>query len=86
MRILPAILGALTVALTYSLGRRIWGEAVALVAAILLTGAHVHLQYSRLGMSNIWDPLMLLLPLGLLAWPTAVASARAGCWPAWPAA
>ena len=67
VRILPAILGALTVALTYSLGRRIWGEAVALVAAILLTGAHVHLQYSRLGMSNIWDPLMLLLPLGLLA-------------------
>jgi hypothetical protein len=34
---------------------------------VLLAGSHYHLHYSRLGMTNVWDPLLALLTLGLIA-------------------
>jgi SAM-dependent methyltransferase/4-amino-4-deoxy-L-arabinose transferase-like glycosyltransferase len=70
IRLLSPLVGALTVPALYLVGRRLYSPAVGLVAAILLAGAHVHLHYSRLGMTNIWDPLLLLTALGLLyaAW------------------
>jgi hypothetical protein len=67
MRIMSVLAGALTVAVLYLLGRRVWGEGVALTAAILLAGSHVHIHYSRLGMNNIWDPLLIFLPIALTA-------------------
>ncbi len=67
VRVLSLLVGALTVALLYLLGRRVWGEAEALVAAIFLAGSHVHVHYSRLGMNNIWDPLLMFLPIALAA-------------------
>lgn len=66
-RILSAMFGAATVPLLYVLGRRLWSEAVGLTAALLLAGSHWHLHYSRLGMTNVWEPFFLLLALGLLA-------------------
>jgi SAM-dependent methyltransferase/4-amino-4-deoxy-L-arabinose transferase-like glycosyltransferase len=63
VRILSVIVGALTIPTFYLLSRRVWGEGIALVAAILLCGAHAHLHYSRLGMNNIWDPLLIFLSL-----------------------
>jgi hypothetical protein len=47
-----------------------FGTVIGLVAAILLAGSHFHLHYSRIGLTNIWDPLFVLLSLGLfyLAW------------------
>ena len=63
-------MGAATVAATYLIGKRLWGNFTGLLAAILLLGSHYHLHYSRLGMTNIWDGLFMLLALGALgiAW------------------
>ena len=66
VRVLSAVIGTLTVAATYVAGSLLWGRQVGLVAAIILAGSHLHLHYSRLGMSNAWDPLWVLLALALL--------------------
>jgi len=71
VRVLSAVVGALTVVVTYVAGTRLWEPKVGLIAAVILAGSHLHLHYSRLGMSNVWDPLWILLALGLL-----VAAAR----------
>jgi hypothetical protein len=49
---------------------------VALVAALLLTSWHLHLQYSRLGLNNVWDPLLGLLVFGLLAFARSQGTRR----------
>jgi SAM-dependent methyltransferase len=67
LRFLSPIVGGLTVVAMFVIGQRLYGRAVGLVAAILLLGSHLHLQYSRLGMSNVWGPLLILLALGLVA-------------------
>ncbi|MCA9947188.1 MAG: methyltransferase domain-containing protein, partial [Anaerolineales bacterium] len=66
-RLLSPFVGAATVAATYLIGKRLFGNFTGLLAAILLLGAHFHLHYSRLGMTNIWDGLLALLALGLIA-------------------
>ena len=70
VRILSPFVGAATVAATYLIGKRLFGELTGLLAAILLLGSHFHLHYSRVGMTNIWDGLLALLALGLIgiAW------------------
>ncbi len=70
IRFLSPLVGALTVVATYLIGKKLWSQEVGLIAAVLLLGSHFHLHYSRLGVTNIWDPLLTLLALGLigLAW------------------
>ncbi len=70
VRLLSPFVGAATVAATYLIGKRLFGSLTGLLAAALLLGFHVHLHYSRLGMTNIWDGLLVLLALGLIgiAW------------------
>ena len=70
VRILSPFVGAATVAATYLIGKRLFGNLVGVLAAILLLGSHFHLHYSRLGMTNIWDGLLTLLALGAIgiAW------------------
>ncbi len=68
VRILSPFVGTATVLIVFLLGKRIWGQAIALIAAILLAGSYLHIHYSRMGMTNIWDPLFVLLVLGLMAW------------------
>jgi len=67
LRIISALVGVGTVLAVALLGRRLYGAKVGLVAAAFLTGWHLHLHYSRLGVTNIWDPLLVMLALGLLA-------------------
>lgn len=67
VRFLSPLIGTVTVLAVFILGKRIWGQAIALLAAILLTGSYLHIHYSRMGMTNIWDPLLVLLVLGLIA-------------------
>ncbi|MFW5943167.1 MAG: methyltransferase domain-containing protein, partial [Chloroflexota bacterium] len=64
LRLVSIIAGTLTVPALYLIGRRLWGEVVALSAALLLAGYHFHIHYSRLGTTNAWDPLLALLALG----------------------
>ena len=70
LRLLSPLVGALTVTAVYLLGEKIYGRIVGLSAAVLLLGSHFHLHYSRLGLTNIYDPLLVWLALGLmlLAW------------------
>ncbi|HUS94248.1 MAG TPA: methyltransferase domain-containing protein [Patescibacteria group bacterium] len=70
VRILSPIIGSLTVVATYYVGRMFWGPLSGLLAALLLAGSHVHIHYSRIGLTNIWDPFILVMTIGLvyLAW------------------
>lgn len=68
---IPSILaGALTVSLTYLIGRAMYGNRTATLAALLLAGFHIHIHFSRLGLSNAWDGLFFVLVIGLVwyAW------------------
>ena len=78
IRLLSPLIGAATVTAVFLIGQRLWDRPTGLVAAIFLAGSHFHLHYSRLGMSNIWDPLLTLLALGLvgIAWQTEPVRAR----------
>ncbi|KAA3664363.1 MAG: methyltransferase domain-containing protein [Chloroflexi bacterium] len=67
IRFWSPLIGAITVAIAYVIGKRLYGREVGIVTAVLLTGSHFHLHYSRLGMSNIWDPMLVLLALGITA-------------------
>jgi SAM-dependent methyltransferase/4-amino-4-deoxy-L-arabinose transferase-like glycosyltransferase len=70
IRLLAPLIGALTVVAVYWFGAKLWRFEVGLAAAVLLAGSHFHLHYSRLGLTNVWDGLFLLLALGFvgLAW------------------
>lgn len=70
VRLLAPFAGAATVTATYLIGKRLYGNLTGLLAAVLLLGSHTHLHYSRMGMTNIWDGLLVLLALGLIgiAW------------------
>ena len=70
VRLISPFVGAATVTATYLIGKRLFGNLTGLLAAVLLLGAHLHVHYSRLGMTNIWDGLLVLLALGLIgiAW------------------
>ncbi len=67
LRLLSALVGAVTVPVLFVIGQRLYGRAVGLVAAVLLTGSHFHIHFSRLGMTNVWDALLTLLALGTIA-------------------
>jgi len=69
-RVLSPLIGSVTVVATYLVGRMFWGPLAGIIAALLLAGSHVHIHYSRIGLTNIWDPFILLLTMGLiyLAW------------------
>lgn len=70
IRFLSPFVGALTVLATFWIGAKLWRLEVGLIAAVLLTGSHFHIHYSRLGFPAVWDGLLMLLALGLLgmAW------------------
>ncbi len=58
-----AILGALTVPVTFWLVSRLKGPRVGFVAAALLTTYHFHIHYSRMNLNNIADPFWGALAL-----------------------
>jgi SAM-dependent methyltransferase/4-amino-4-deoxy-L-arabinose transferase-like glycosyltransferase len=67
LRLLSAIIGALTVPVLFIIGQQLYNRAAGIVAAILLAGSHFHIHFSRLGLTNAWDALLILLALGLIA-------------------
>ncbi|HVO70172.1 MAG TPA: glycosyltransferase family 39 protein, partial [Aggregatilineaceae bacterium] len=52
-----AILGALTIPAVYLLARRLFDRRVALLAAVFLMLLPVHIQFSRLALNQVMDPL-----------------------------
>jgi hypothetical protein len=63
LRIPALIAGVLVVVLTYFLGRRVFGEATASSAAILLASSPTAIAISRFGWVPSWTPLFSLLAL-----------------------
>ncbi len=66
-RFLSPLIGTLTIIAIYQVGKHLWNKHTGMLAAILLAGSHVHLHYSRLGMTNIYDPLLALVAMGGVA-------------------
>jgi 4-amino-4-deoxy-L-arabinose transferase-like glycosyltransferase len=66
LRIPSAIVGGLTTASIYLLGRYLYDHRKGLLAALFLSGFHLHVHFSRIGLNNIWDGLWFVLTLGAL--------------------
>lgn len=66
LRLPWALVGTLTVVIVFQLVRRLTGAALALMAAALLATYHFHIHFSRLGVNNAADPLLIALVLYLL--------------------
>ncbi|MBP1466786.1 glycosyltransferase family 39 protein [Candidatus Chloroploca sp. M-50] len=66
LRLPWALIGTLTIPVTYLLVARLTSPGLALGTAILLTGFHYHLHFSRLGSNQIADGLFVALMLLLL--------------------
>ncbi|HEY4688339.1 MAG TPA: glycosyltransferase family 39 protein [Anaerolineae bacterium] len=66
LRLAWALVGALTVLIVFHLARRLAGSMLALMTAGLLAAYHFHIHYSRLGVNNVADPLLVALVLLLL--------------------
>lgn len=60
IRLLSMFLGTLTVALTYKVGRRMFGPGVGLVAAAGLAFGFWSLMYSRIGLRHVLTPPLML--------------------------
>jgi 4-amino-4-deoxy-L-arabinose transferase-like glycosyltransferase len=66
IRAVSAVFGALTVPALYLLGKHLFDRKTALVAAFLLLTFPPHLQFSRIGLNNIADPVFAVLAMGFL--------------------
>ncbi len=66
LRMLSALLGTATLALTYLLARQMFGRRVGLFALAALTFNHFHIHFSRLGSNQIADPFFATLTFWLL--------------------
>jgi hypothetical protein len=66
LRLLSAFSGALTVALVFFVGRSMFGNLGGVLSALFLTGLHLHLHFSRIGLNNIWDGFFITMVVGCL--------------------
>jgi 4-amino-4-deoxy-L-arabinose transferase-like glycosyltransferase len=81
LRVTSALAGTLTIPLLFVFARRFWGTAVAFAAATVLSGLAVHLHYSRIGIDQAFDPLLMLIVVGaVLAALSADDARRARRW------
>jgi 4-amino-4-deoxy-L-arabinose transferase-like glycosyltransferase len=77
-RLLTVVLGGLTVAGVYLLGRRVWGAGAGLIGALFLAVSQFHLQHSQYVTTDVASGLFVLL-----SFIFAVAIARQGRWRAY---
>jgi hypothetical protein len=70
LRVLSAIVGALTVTAVYLCGKAMFGNRAGILAALALSALHFHIHFSRIGLNNIWDGLWYTVMIGALwyAW------------------
>jgi len=70
LRVFSALAGSLTVGAVYLVARSMFNEWTGLAAAVFMTGFHFHINFSRIGLNNIWDGLWFVVTLGLfwLSW------------------
>ncbi|HLF26073.1 MAG TPA: glycosyltransferase family 39 protein [Anaerolineae bacterium] len=63
LRLPWALIGTITIPIAFQLTRRLAGRTLGLMTALLLATYHFHIHYSRLGVNNISDPLLIALVL-----------------------
>ncbi len=66
LRLSSVLIGILSIALLYALAREFIGRRAAFVAAGLMTVAHIHIHFSRMGIHYIHAPFVVLLTLWML--------------------
>ncbi|MFQ5946859.1 MAG: ArnT family glycosyltransferase, partial [Anaerolineae bacterium] len=66
LRMLSAVVGALSVPLLYLLVRIGFGRLAGLVSASMLAASHLHIHFSRLGINNIESSMLMILTLLLV--------------------
>jgi 4-amino-4-deoxy-L-arabinose transferase-like glycosyltransferase len=66
LRLSSVLIGVLSIALLYALAREFLGRRPAFVATGLMTVAHLHIHFSRMGIHNIHAPFAVLLTLWML--------------------
>ena len=66
MRFVSALAGVATVALSYVVGRQLFGPWMGIAAALLMAAARWDITFSRIGMQGATTPLFLLLACALL--------------------
>lgn len=66
IRFPSAMIGGLTVAAVYLIGRRMFSPRAGLLAGIFLSGSHFHNHFSRIALNNIYDAFWYILALGML--------------------
>ncbi|HEU5098034.1 MAG TPA: glycosyltransferase family 39 protein [Roseiflexaceae bacterium] len=74
-RVLTVVLGGMTVAGVYVLGRRAWGLAAGLIGALFLAVSQFHIQHSQYVTTDVASALFVLL-----SFICAIALAREGRW------
>ncbi|MBN1287452.1 MAG: glycosyltransferase family 39 protein [Anaerolineae bacterium] len=67
VRLLPAVLGALTAPALYWLGVELFNRRVGWIAAAFLAAYPVHIHFSRFALNNVIDPLFGVLAFAALA-------------------
>lgn len=67
LRMLSVVMGTLTIPAVYLLGRTLFDRPTAYAATIIFATFPPHLQFSRLGLNNIADPLFGTFALAFLA-------------------
>ena len=65
-RYVSALGGAATVVALYWLIRTMFSRTYAIFASLLLAMSHYHIQFSRIGLQNIWDGFFTMLALAAL--------------------
>ena len=72
LRFSSALIGTVTVAITYVYAARSFGRTVGLLSAAFLAASAFHIHFSRLGLNNIWESLFAVALAGglSLAWAT----------------
>lgn len=68
LRIPAGVIGAMTVAALYLSVRAMFGQRTALIASLILAFSHFHINFSRIGLNNVWDGLGFVVALGALWW------------------
>ena len=67
LRIPSIIAGSLAVGATYLTVHAMYGKRVGLLTALLLIGFPIHINFSRIGLSNVWDGMFYIAVIGA-AW------------------
>ena len=70
IRLWSGLVGSLTVVALYFLGRCMFNQRIGVITGLLLAANPLHIEFSRIGLNNIWDALSFTLVLSSLwyAW------------------